>query len=596
MKNYFNHPVLLLVMVFIGFLNTNAQNTKQLLKSIDTVKTTSTKVKLLTDLAWEYTNLSNDSSLIYSNKALKLSQENNYPFGKAIALENIGLYHEIIEGDFEVASKNYFEALKICEENNLEYQAEILHTIGIMFHMTDNYNKGKEYYELSYKKALENKNLSLQKKSLINLGAVYSSLGEQEKAEKTMLQTLEMAIHPEMDYTTYANLGYYYVKQQNYIKALPYLEKATQQSPDNPESEINLYHLINAKVKANDITGMASIIERAKAAVKTVSSIRDKSLLLRNIADYYQLKGDYKEAVEFRNAYIEVFEEIKEKQRDQIVNDLETKYETEKKDSQVKLLTAEKEKKEQQNKLYLSLLIGGLLVLSLVGYFGYKNRQKNLLLDKQKTLLEVALSEKNTLLKEIHHRVKNSFQIVSSLLYLQSENADDTQAKTAIKEAENRVRSMILIHQKLYNKDELVGINLQEYIGDLTKDIVESHLAGPDSLKTEIDVAPIVLDIETITPLGLILNELITNVIKHAYTDIDDKLLQLKLHENNNQLILQVIDNGTGITKKPSESSFGITLMKALSKKLKANLVIQPRDKNSGTIASLSINKYTILS
>ena len=185
----------------------------------------------------------------------------------------------------------------------------------------------------------------------------------------------------------------------------------------------------------------------------------------------------------------------------------------------------------------------------LVGFFLYKNNKKNRLLAKQKALLEATVDEKNVLLKETHHRVKNSFQIVSSLLYLQSENIEDKEAQLAMKEAQNRVRSMVLIHQKLYNKDQLVGINTEEYFSDLTRDIFESHQAEGNEIEYILDVDSLVLDIETITPLGLILNELITNVIKHAFTpNSTEKKLHIYLtKENESLLLLKVIDTGTGM-------------------------------------------------
>ena len=590
--------VYLYIIILITSLTGYSQNSEKerLLLKKDSIDSYKDKVQLYTDLAWEYTLEENDSALIYCNKALKISNNNNYPLGKAMTLEAMGLYYEITKGNFEKASNNYFKAIEICETHQLEYLAEIFHTVGIMFHSSDNYEKAKEYYVLSYQKALKNNNLSLQKKSLGNLGALYSSLEEFDKAEETMLKSLDIDIHPEMDYITYTNLGYYYVKNKDFNKAFYYLEKATERHPDNEESEINLFHLIHAKVMANDISNMDSIISRAELAAKTVPSIRDRSLLLRNIADYYELKGDYKMAVEFRNKYVEVYEEIKEKQRDEIVHELETKYETEKKDAQLKVLKLETEKKEKQNQIYLVLIVAGLFIAGLLGYFGYRNQKKNNTLAKQKTLLENALDEKNTLLKEVHHRVKNSFQIVSSLLYLQSENVNDSEAKIAIKEAENRVRSMILIHQKLYNKDALVGINVQEYINDLTKDIIESHLTNPKSVETKLDIEPYVLDLATITPLGLILNELITNVIKHAYDDLDDKFLKITLKKENHQLVLNVVDNGKKPIKIHNESSFGITLMKALSKKLQAHLDVKKRDHKEGTAAKLIINRFQILS
>ena len=251
--------------------------------------------------------------------------------------------------------------------------------------------------------------------------------------------------------------------------------------------------------------------------------------------------------------------------------------------------------KERESNLYSYLAILGALLALVLGFFFYKNRKKNILLAKQKVLLEATIDEKNVLLKETHHRVKNSFQIVSSLLYLQSETAVDKEAKIAIKEAENRVRSMVLIHQKLYNKDELVGINTHEYFNDLVHDIFESHQFKTDPVSYEINAKTIVLDIETITPIGLILNELIVNTLKHAFKEVTPKsLVKIDFKEAQKHLILKVSDNGKGFEDNIKSTSFGITLMKALSKKLDATLKYDSRS-DKGTIAILTVRKYNAL-
>ena len=271
------------------------------------------------------------------------------------------------------------------------------------------------------------------------------------------------------------------------------------------------------------------------------------------------------------------------------IADYEVKYQTQEKELEL-------QRPEANKKFLTALLWAGGLVLLLVLYFLYKNRQKNKILARQKSLLETTLDEKNVLLKEIHHRVKNSFQIVSSLLYLQSENIEDKEAQLAIKEAQNRVRSMVLIHQKLYNKDQLVGINTKEYFEDLTRDIFESHQFKSKPIKYATDIKPMVLDIETITPIGLILNELITNVLKHAFPEVKDTSeMQLRFDQKGDSLVLELEDNGQGMPDEVAESSFGIKLMKALSKKLKANLTFSPAPAQ-GTIASLEITKFNLLS
>ncbi len=568
--------------------NGNSLSEKEtLLFAIDSTTKTSEKVQLYSDLAWEYIITQNDSALIYADKAFKLSKEKKYYLGQVIALETKGLYHEIVDGNYEKASAFYFEGISLCEEHKLPYSAAIYHTLGVMFHTTDSYENALKYYTIAYASAQETNDLELQKKCLINMGSVNSSLENFEKAKEYMLQSLEIPIKKEMDYSTYANLGNLLTKQGNFSEAMYFIEKATEINPENPDSEANLYFLLNSKVKFKDSTNMKGVLKRAEAAIST-SGIRDKSLLLRSLADYYAFIGNYKKALEYRDAYINVFEEIKEKQRDETVFELEAQYETEKNQREL-------DKKEAAQKL-MSWILGSILVLFiLLVFFFLKNKRKNIELSKQKILLEASIDEKNALLKETHHRVKNSFQIVSSLLYLQSENIVDKEAKLAMKEAQNRVRSMVLIHQKLYSKEQLVGISTEEYFTDLTKDIFESHQFEENTIKYSLDVAPLVLDIETITPLGLILNELITNVLKHAFKPVSEKSeMQIRFKKYDDKLLLEVEDNGVGMPSEIKESSFGIQLITALSKKLKAKVGFS-KGSLSGTLATIDIHRFNEL-
>ncbi|WP_456438460.1 tetratricopeptide repeat-containing sensor histidine kinase [Psychroserpens sp.] len=586
----------LLLLLFPSIcVSQNTSEKTQLKTIIDTTIDAKNKVQGYTDLAWEYIIEENDSALIYAELALNFSKENKYPLGQAIALETKGLYHEIATGNYDLASEFYFKGIKVCETNDLNYASSIYHSLGVMFHTSDSYEKALEYYSTSYELAIKAKDSALIKKCLINLGSVNSSLEQFDKAAFYMEKSFDIKLRPELDYSTYCNLGYLYTKQEKYDKALPYLLKATEQHQDNPDSEINLYFLLHLKAISKDTIGMTPILKRVKSALNDVVGLRNKSLLLRNLADYYKSIGNYKDAITYRDEYIKVFEDIKEKQRDETVYELETKYETEKKDTELKLLKVEGEKKEQQKRLYSILAIAGLCIAGLLGYFGYKNRQKNKTLNSQNTLLEKTIDEKNVLLKEVHHRVKNSFQIVSSLLYLQSENVTDHKAKLAIKEAENRVRSMVLVHQKLYNKDELVGINSKEYISDLVKDIIDSHQVQKEPIQYHLNIEPLVLDIETMTPLGLILNELIINTMKHAFeSDVSNNQINIDFTKVNDELILKVTDNGKGFEGDIKQTSFGIKLMKALSKQLKAklNYISEPSE---GTQAILIITKFNIL-
>jgi two-component sensor histidine kinase len=505
-----------------------------------------------------------------------------YPFGEVLARESIGLYYKMVVGDIEKASEQYFTAIELCETHEIDYLADIFHALGVMFHTTDNYENAERYYQQSLEKAKAKGDLLLIKKCFINLGSLYSSLEDFVKAERYMKESLDLPVDPHLDYTTYANLGHLYVKQEKYGEAIPVLLKATKEAPDNPDADLHLYFLLYAKAMARDSSGMTEALTRAKrAAADERYGLRDKSLLYRRIADYLAFIGDYKEALFYRDKYIQVYEEIKEKQRDQVVLEMEAKYETEKKDAQLKLLALESEKKAQQTRLYSYLALAGLVIAGLIGFFWYKNREKNKLLTKQKVKLEENVEEINLLLREVHHRVKNNLQVVTSLLNIQQRSITDQKALEAIQESKNRIESMGLIHRSFYQNKNLGAINSREYIQNLVEQIFTSYQTDQDRIQLDLQVADLYLDMDTLVPLGLIINEMVSNSLKHAFKAKESGKLMIVLGKQEERYHLKIADNGAGLEDLADlerSASFGLKMVKAFVKKLNGSLTILPTE------------------
>ena len=559
---------------------------EKLLQSLDSASLISEKVQLYTDLAWEYTITENDSALIYAEKAFLLSEKNKYHLGKAIALEAKGLYEEIVTGNYDLASEFYFEGIELCEENELDYATSIYHSVGVMFHTSDNFEKAKEYYTIAYERAKLEGNILIQKKCLVNLGAIHSSLKDYNIAENMLLESITLDIRRDYDYSTYANLGNLYLRKKEYRKALPYMELATEQNPNNPDSEENLYFLINIKTALNDSIGMGQILNRATIFIEESVADRSNSLMLMAISNYYKKIEEFKKALEYRDKYLTLYEKIKEGQRDQTVYNLETKYQTEKIQRDL-----EKEKAAQKLLYYILGFIGILLVF--ISFFFYKNKKKNRLLDKQKKMLEITVDEKNVLLKEIHHRVKNNLQVVSSLLSLQERQVDDPMAQKAIQESRNRVKAMSLIHQNLYQDHNLVGVDSKLYFDELIYNLVRNYSVSTKKIEVITQIEDLRLDVDTTIHLGLIVYELLSNALKYAFNTKESGALTIKLEIIDKILHLVVRDNGVGFPTDFSiekTTSLGYRLIKAFSQKLNAELSVERVEEE--TQISLSIKNF----
>jgi len=161
--------------------------------------------------------------------------------------------------------------------------------------------------------------------------------------------------------------------------------------------------------------------------------------------------------------------------------------------------------------------------------------------------LKTSLQEKDLLLKEIHHRVKNNLLVVSNLLELQSHYAEEERVSFLLNENQNRLHSIALIHEKLYQNTELKKINFADYLEDLAQTLSDSYIADNQDIKLALKLEPIWLNIETANPCGLIVNELISNALKHGFPNQSKGKIGLELRQDHDQIILEVKDNGIGL-------------------------------------------------
>ncbi|GAB3204608.1 two-component sensor histidine kinase [Pontibacter aydingkolensis] len=194
----------------------------------------------------------------------------------------------------------------------------------------------------------------------------------------------------------------------------------------------------------------------------------------------------------------------------------------------------------------------------------------------------------NMLLRELNHRVKNNLQVVSSLLNLQAYAITDENARRALLEGKNRLLSMILIHQRLYQNDNATEIYMPDYLKDLTETIMFTYSNEFDEDMLEYDVEPIWMNVEAAIPVGLICNELITNAFKYAYAEIDEPLLHIKLSAMPDKYLLQVSDNGPGMQDNGQAKTFGLDLISSLLKQLDGNMEM---DTDAGTKVTVKFSK-----
>jgi two-component sensor histidine kinase len=210
-------------------------------------------------------------------------------------------------------------------------------------------------------------------------------------------------------------------------------------------------------------------------------------------------------------------------------------------------------------------------------------RRQTATITEQSLELKTSLHQKETLLKEIHHRVKNNLQVISGLLSLQGSDSKSEELKAIMKEGRNRVKSMALIHQMLYQNENLNQVNFQEYLLQLTKEISAGFSKSSSAVEIKINANEIALDVDTAIPLGLIINELVTNALKYAYSEPGGviEISLEKLEENTFRLVVNDFGKGLPVLFDfEKASSLGLKLVKMLCNQLRAKINF---DRSGGT-------------
>ncbi len=557
------------------------------------------RMQLLVDLAWEYTNRQSDSALHFADEALRLARAHGDPLGEAKALEAKGLYHEIVHSDIGMATRFYLSAIKLCERHKLPYTAELFHTLGVLFHTTDNYLKAAHYYAIAYRLALANAIPSLQKKCLINLGSVHSSLGEFDKAEGFLTQSLALDVERSFDYDSYANLGNLHIRNERYREAIPLLEKATEQHPDNGGSEANVRFLIDAKAALRDTSGMAVLVERAVRSLETTGQVRENSLMAMSISNYYRAIGDHARALGFRDRHLALYEEIKEKQRDEVVYELEAKYQHEKNRQAI----------AQQQRQKRQILVGGAvvaLVLAALALFYRRQltfqktiatqqealrqqqivelQQKNRLL-AMTSMIEGQEAERMRIAKDLHDglggllsSVKSLFSTFQAAIVPREDAALYGKTTQLIDEACKEVRR--ISHNMMPHALSLSGLE-----GALT-DLGEGLRQTGTAVTLEINKIPKPLTETRAVMLYRIVQELLANIRKHA--EAKHVLLQLMVYRDT--LMLTVEDDGKGFDVDAAHQAGGLGLNSLQSRVefLDGRMEIDSR-RGSGTTVTIEI-------
>ncbi len=555
----------------------------------------------------------------YSNAYTSLAQSyGNYGqndlqvkyLSKAIELDKINL-------DSSSLPFNLIDMGTIKTRNNLHYEA-----LELFYEALEYVNKKNKF-----------------KKATIycHIGSLFITLKNFEKAEEYGLKALEVCEELDLTFTktrSYLILGINAKRQSKFKEALSYFEKS-----DSIFSMIGGRESFKSQVKINigecllalnKDTEVKKVIEEVKPILDIVGESKESLNLAILEAEYllktnplnvlkqirkaeklckeFELQGSeaqiynfyaqyYGHIADFEKSqiYISKANQLKDSiyrnEQTYIVHNLEALYQKKEQASAIKLLSTQNElqssKLRQQKVVIIGTIAGLILFGGLLSFIVSLLRKVR----SQKLIVEKSLEEKEVLLKEIHHRVKNNLQVISSLLSLQAKYIEDEGALNALQQGQDRVFSMALIHQFLYEGENLIGVNTIDYFEQLADNLSYSYNIDEDVI-INLSVEEMKLDVDTMIPLGLIVNELVSNAFKHAFKSNTSKPeININLNRKNENLILEVRDNGESITDTESiyNTSFGYELIKAFANKLHAKIDLKVEN---GLSIMLHINKF----
>lgn len=402
----------------------------------------------------------------------------------------------------------------------------------------------------------------------------YSAMKKYKLAETRLLEMIrdyeQSESNHELLHIAYYDIGKFYVDIQDFRKSQPYLKKAFEIGASTLTRTKDLYLLL---FKVDSAGG------NFKAAIK-------------DLQNYNLLKDS-------------IYNVAKSKQ----IEELKIKYEAEKKDhdlalkdNNIQLLTKQSQLqlanlRTEKNARNMVLVCTGMLFLLLgLGYNRYKLKQKsNILLEQQQkdikeknSYLQRLLQEKEWLVKEIHHRVKNNLHTISGLLDAQAAYLQTDEALIAISDSQHRVQAMSLLHQKLFHSESLSTVEMPGYINELVGYLEHSFGTGR-SVKFKLNIDKLIFGLSHALPIGLILNEAITNAIKYAFPGSGDDTISIRLKkESAKHYLLSISDNGKGLPAdfvSQQSSSMGMNLMRGLSEDILGVFLIR---NNNGTEICIS--------
>ncbi len=591
------------------------------------------------ELALKYSEVNRDSAIYFADIAFSIAEKLNQKFYQASILSDLG-YTLLSNGDYGNALTKLLVANKIIEDKNIAKDVIITpffkkyftsddpkinriillgyikNSLAMLYGRTNNFDK--QLSELKEaKNIIETETTDFNLRWTINNNIANAYLNMDKLDSALYFQQITLAIENKLENKNYGGasnkaIGDILFRKGNFEDAKINYRSALKLFVRNQNT---FYMALTQFALADTYRKLGRVDSSLYYSKEGITNYRSLGSYVPEMEEAYTaLALSFKDENKYDSAfyYLQLSKMLSDSVNDKEIKTL-TNFQKIGFGEQIRLKEVEAERIKIKSRTQLLLLLIGLIFISIIGVILFRSNKikvkANLALkDKndeiERTVIQlkttqVSLAARNAenelLLREIHHRVKNNLEVVSSLLALQSAQIDDPSVQSAMLESQNRVHSMGIIHQKLYQGKNLAAIEMRDYFINLSDNILDSFNAE-DHIKVECDMPTLVLDVDTAISIGLITNELITNSLKYAFNEKEKGAIKISLTVQDSTAntegvyLLKISDDGIGkpANEKAKGTGFGTQLVNLLTTQLDGKLIYES---NNGTIASLIFKK-----
>ena len=607
------------------------------LEQTDRVAAVSNNIGLIYLYMAEY-----DTSLYYLEKSMKLYTELRDTTNMAILSKNLAIIHER-KGDFNQSTEFNLQALK----NNLNMRwvrdlvhrkdphepidvnrhikrrylldefnqfltglgwsdsakvAEVSINIGVLYHLDKVYDSAIFYFKIAEKIFSDIDEPVLLAYRWLDISRSFEGLGRIDSAISYLRKSIPIL---ESDYLyaaadgSYHDLGAMLLKKGDFIEAEHVLKKALLMvdTLGHRASSVKYRNLLtDLKLKTNN---PKEALQFALAAWSLANDIKYFDLMMvsaENLYQTYKGLGNNKKALEFKETYFGFYQQKQEAINEQQLGELQISFENELKEQKIAELKRTNISNEQElrNTRYLLALIALFVFVLFIIAMVLVNRIKKVraltgILKENNLLLDRRNKEKDLLVQEVHHRTKNNLQLVSSILNMQIRRSDNPGTTMALELTQNRVKSIALVHEHLYQKNHVTQVNLRDYVSDLINYIKQSFTFKGKDPEIRLDIERIDIHMDLAIHLGIILNELAINSFKYAFKNKDHPLFSVKATYKFPKLAMEIRDNGLPADDFTPGYGWGIinNTIKSLNGQISVNT-------ENGFVVSFEVEDYLL--